>query len=132
MERTESASEIGSAGHLEIFLYRVPTKNRDAIEKNLKKFVPWFKDNGVKLEYYRYTNSQSMEGMMESIAKSLSKTEDEDLWIELQYFRDRKQCDDTYAKMMQDPNLKSLGEEFISLVTQGKGMVTGGFDRLKV
>jgi uncharacterized protein YbaA (DUF1428 family) len=129
MEKTESALEE-TAGHLEVFLYRVPKKNRDAIEQNLKKFVPWFKKNGVRIEYYQFGNGETMEGM-ESIAKTLSVAEDEDIWIELQYFRDRKHSEDIYGKMMQDASLKPLGDEFFGLITQGKSLVTGGFNRLK-
>ena len=131
MEKTESPLESESTSHLEVYVYRVPKKNHDAIEQNLKKFVPWFKENGIRIEYFRYENAQKMEGM-ESIAKTLSASEDEDIWIELQYFRDRKHCEDVYAKMMQDVSLKPLGEEFFGLITQGKSMVTGGFSRLKV
>jgi uncharacterized protein YbaA (DUF1428 family) len=131
MEKTESALESESTSHLEVYVYRAPKKNHDAIEQNLKKFVPWFRENGIRIEYFRYENAQKMEGM-ESIAKILSASEDEDIWIELQYFKDRKHCEDVYAKMMQDVSLKPLGEEFFSLITQEKSMVTGGFSQLKV
>ncbi len=131
MEKTQSALETQSGNHLEVFLYRVPKKNHDAIEKNLKKFVPWFKSNGIGLQYFQFSSSQTMDGF-ESIAKTLSAAEDEEIWIELQYFRDRKHSEDAYAKMMSDADLKPLGEEFFGLITKGKSVVTGGFDRLKV
>ena len=71
-----------------------------------------------------------MEGM-ESIAKAFSASEDEDIWMEsCGYFRDRKHCEDGYAKMLQDASLKSIEDEFFGLITQGKNMVTGGFSRL--
>lgn len=126
MTKTESQVE----SHIEVFLYRVPKSNRDALEKNLKKFVPWFNQNGVKIEYYKFANSETMEGM-ESIAKSLSAAEDEDVWMELQYFRDYDHCKDIYAKMMQDKSIEPLGNEFFGLITKGKSLVTGGFGRLK-
>lgn len=75
--------ETESVGYLEAFLYRVPKRNHTAIEQNLKKFMPWFKKNGIMLEYYQLGNSETMEGM-ESIAKAFSASEDEDIWIELQ------------------------------------------------
>lgn len=68
---------------------------------------------------------------MESIATTLSAAEDEDIWIELQYFKDHKHCEDVYAMMMQDNSLKILGNEFFGLVTHGKSLVTGGFGRLR-
>lgn len=108
----------------------MPKKNHDAIAQNLKKFVPWFKKNGVGIEYYQLGNYKTMEGM-ESIAKTLSAAEDEDIWMELQYFRDRKHCEDVYAKMMKDKSIEPLGNEFFGLITQGKSLVTGGFSRLR-
>jgi uncharacterized protein YbaA (DUF1428 family) len=129
MNKPESATqEIGN--HLEVFLYSVPKKNQDAVAQNLRKFVPWFERNGVRIEYYQFRGSETMEGM-ESITKTLSAAEDEDIWMELQYFRDRKHYGDVYAKMMQDKSLKLLGDEFFGLITQGKSVVTGGFSRLR-
>ena len=131
METAESELKTDS-GHLEMYFYRVPKKNREAVEQNLKKFVPWFKQNGIGIDYFRYVRSLTMEGMeMENIAKTFS-VEDEDLWVELQHFRDQKHCDDSYAKMMKDESLRPLGEEFFGLIAKGKGLISGGFGRLKV
>ena len=129
MSKTGS-SDQETASHVEVFLYRVPKKNYDAIAQNLKKFMPWFKENGVRIEYYQFGNSETMEGM-ESIAKTLSTAEDEDVWMELQYFRDYEHCKNVYAKMMQDKNIEPLGNEFFGLITKGKSLVTGGFSQLK-
>ena len=131
MNETESVRQ-GLNNHLEAFFYRVPKKNHDAVVKNLKQFVPWFEKHGARIEYYQFAGSQNMEGMkMDSIAKVLSASDDEDIWVELQFYRDRKHCEDTFAKMMQDKSIEPLGNEFFSLITQGSSLVTGGFSRLK-
>lgn len=125
----ESAKNVG---HLEAFFYRVPKKNHDVIVKNLKQFVPWFEKNGVGIEYYQFTGSQDAEGMpMVSIDKAISAAQDEEVWVELQYYRDSKHRDDTFAKMMQDKSLEPLGNEFFGLITKGSSLVTGSFSRLK-
>ncbi len=70
--------------------------------------------------------------IMENVAKILSTDEDEEeVWIEQQYFRDHKHCKEVYAKMMQDKSIEPLGNEFFGLVTQGKKLITGGFIRLR-
>jgi uncharacterized protein YbaA (DUF1428 family) len=120
--------EVGN--HLEVFFYKVPKKNREALEKNLNKFRPWFQNNNIGLDYYRLGSAQTMEGC-EGIAKTLSVGDDEDVWVELQYYRDRKHAEDAFAKMMQDKSIEPLGKEFFGLITQGKSMIAGGFDRLK-
>jgi uncharacterized protein YbaA (DUF1428 family) len=143
MEKIESTKAIEETGnYLQLFLYRAPKKNHDAIAKNLKQFVPWFKKHGVRIEYYQLGNSETQavidsakeSGMdvMESVAKTLSTDEDEEVWIEQHYFRDYKHCEDIYAKMMQDKSIEPLGNEFFGLVTQGKKLITGGFIRLRV
>jgi uncharacterized protein YbaA (DUF1428 family) len=129
MNKTGSVTQE-TGNHLEVFLYRVPKKNQDAVAQNLRKFVPWFQRNGVRIEYYQFSESETMEGM-ESIVKTLSAADDEDIWVELQYFRDRKHYEDVYTKMMQDNSLKQLGDEFFGLVTQGKNVVSGEFSRLR-
>jgi uncharacterized protein YbaA (DUF1428 family) len=142
--KNESTMEIEETGnYLQHFLYQVPKKNHDAIVQNLKQFVPWFKKHGARVEYYQLGRSetkaaidsakQSGMDVMDSIDKALSTTtaDEEEVWIEQQYFRDYKHCEDVYAKMMQDKSIEPLGNEFFSLITQGKKMITGGFNRLR-
>lgn len=131
MDKAETDTKE-TGGHLEVFFYRAPKKNRDAIAKNLKKFVPWFEKVGARIEYFQFAESRLMEGMsMQGIDKALSTGGDEELWVELQYYRDSKHRDDTFAKMMQDKSLEPLGNEFFGLITEGSSMVTGSFNRLR-
>ena len=144
MEKTESATrEIEETGnYLQLFFYRAPKKNHDSIARNLKQFIQWFEKNGVRIEYHQLgisetqaaIDSAKQSGMdvLDNISTTLSTAEhEEEVWMELQYFRDHKHCEDIYAKMMQDKNLEPIGKEFFGLVTQGKKLITGGFNRLK-
>ena len=140
MNKPDSAAGLETGGYLAAFLYRAPKKNHDAITQNLKKFISWFENNGVRIEYYQLAGRETQEevdsakaaGMeaMESIAKTLA-AEDEDIWMELQYFIDHSHCKEVYAKMMKDKSIEPLGNEFFGLITQGKNLITGGFSRLK-
>jgi uncharacterized protein YbaA (DUF1428 family) len=51
--------------------------------------------------------------------------------MELQYFRDHNHCKEVYGKMMKDKRIEPLGNEFFGLITQGKNLITGGFNRLR-
>ena len=137
--------------YLQHFLYRVPKKNHDAIVQNLKQFVPWFKKHGANVEYYQLGSSEtkaaidsakqsgmdvmdSIDKVLLSIATTTAEDQDkqeEEVWIEQQYFRDYKHCRDVYSKMMQDKSLEPLGNEFFGLITQGNKLITGGFNRLR-
>jgi hypothetical protein len=85
MNKTESVSEVEAGSYLEAFLYKVPKKNHDSVAQNLMKFVPWFRNNGVRIEYYQLGSSET-QGVIESskengikgvenIAKTLSIAE---------------------------------------------------------
>jgi uncharacterized protein YbaA (DUF1428 family) len=142
-----SSLEIEKTGnYLQHFIYRVPKKNHDAIVQNLKQFIPWFEKQGARVEYYQLGRSetdaaiesakQSGMDVMDSIDKALftatteGEEEEEEVWIEQQYFRDYEHCKDVYSKMMQDKSLEPLGNEFFGLITQGKKLIIGGFNRL--
>lgn len=140
MTDTNSSKELNAGGYLAAYFYRVPKKNHDAISQNLKKFIPWFISNGVRLEYYHLDGKDTQEtiesvnpsGMfiMVNIAKTLA-AEDEDIWMELQYFRDQYHREEVYAKMMSDKSLEPLGKEFMGLINQGGNLITGMFNRLE-
>ena len=143
MEKTTESGTVTeeTGNYLQLFLYRAPKKNHDAIVQNQKQFVPWFKKHGARIEYYQLGKSetqaavdsakQSGMDVMDNIDKAISTDEDEEVWIEQQYFRDYKHCEDIYAKMMQDKSIEPLGNEFFGLVTQGKKLITGGFIQLR-
>lgn len=115
-------------------------KNHNAISQNLKKFIPWFVSNGVRLEYYHLAEKDTQEtidsanasGMyiMVNITKTLA-AEDEDIWMELQYFRDQNHSKEVYTKMMSDKSLEPLGKEFMGLISRGGNLITGIFNRLE-
>jgi uncharacterized protein YbaA (DUF1428 family) len=146
--KIESSTEMQKTrNYLQHFIYRVPKKNHAAIVLNLKQFIPWFEKQGARVEYYQLgrneTNAaidsakQSGMDVMESIDKVLNTgatkgeaEEEEEIWIEQQYFRNYEHCKEVYAKMMQDKSLEPLGNEFFGLITKGKKMITGGFNRL--
>jgi uncharacterized protein YbaA (DUF1428 family) len=69
--------------------------------------------------------------VLDNIAKTLSTAEDEEVWMEVQYFRDHRHCEDIYANMMQDKSIEPFGKEFFGLVTLEKRLITGGFSRLR-
>jgi uncharacterized protein YbaA (DUF1428 family) len=140
MTDTNSSKELNDGGYLAVYFYKVPKKNYNAISQNLKKFIPWFVSNGVRLEYYHLAGKDTQEiiesanssgmNMMVNITKTLA-SEDEDIWMELQHFRDQKHSKEVYAKMMSDKTLEPLGKEFMSLISQGGNLITGIFDRLE-
>ncbi len=138
--KIESAKEIEETGnYLQISFSRAPKKNQEALAQLGKRWVQWLNENGVSSKIYYLDNSSSTttreevppEGV-ESIAKILSVSDDEMLGVSLQFYRDQAHANEVFAKMMQDETCGAIGKEFDGLVTQGKGMITDGFSRLRI
>ncbi len=137
--KIEFAKEIEETGnYLQISFSRAPKKNQEALAQLGKRWVQWLSENGVSSKIYYLDNSSSTitreeipEGI-ESIARVLSMNDDEMLGVSLQFYRDQAHANEVYSKMMKDEICGAIGKEFDSLVTQGKGMITDGFSRLRI
>jgi uncharacterized protein YbaA (DUF1428 family) len=135
---TESAKEIEEqdiGSYLQISFSRAPKKNHDVLAQLGKRFEQWLKKYGVssKIYYLRSSTTTSDETPpegLESIAKILSISDDEELGVSLQFYRDQAHADQVRSKMMQDETFGAIAKEFDTLVTQGKSMITDGFSRL--
>ena len=136
--KIESAAEIeeGIGSYLGLNFIRAPKRNHDAMAQIGKLFVQWFKKHGVRPEIYHLSSTTSEQEKtpegLESIAKTLSLGDDEEVWVLLQFYRDRAHADEVTAKMMQDESIGQLVKEFDGLVTQGSNLIMGGFSRLRV
>jgi uncharacterized protein YbaA (DUF1428 family) len=136
MEKIESISETEEAGsYLQISFSLAPKKNEEALSQLGKRWVQWLNKHGVNSKIYYLnssaTRSEEVPAGVESIAKILSMSEDEMLGVSLQFYRDQAHANEVYSKMMQDEVCAAIGKEFDGLVSQGKGMITDGFSRLR-
>jgi uncharacterized protein YbaA (DUF1428 family) len=143
MEKTtESATEIEeeTGSYLQLSFSRAPKKNQEALAELGKRWVQWLNKHGVSSKIC-YLNSSTITTTseqisppqgIESIAKTLSVSDDEMLGVSLQFYRDQAHADEVYSKMMQDETCGAIGKEFDGLVTPGKSMITDGFSRLRM
>jgi len=72
-----------------------------------------------------------MEGIT-NIAKTISATQDEEVWLELIFYRDHKHKDEVGVKMRNDERMGPLWQRSMELVTQGTSFIMGEFSRLQV
>lgn len=133
---TESSIEIESGSYMDLSFSRAPKKNHDALAQFGKQYLQWLKKHGVKGEIYYLSGSTTSNDIpppdgVESIAKILSISDDkEELWVALQFYRDRAHAEEVRGKMMQDESVGAIMKEFDGLVSQGKSLITDGFSRL--
>jgi uncharacterized protein YbaA (DUF1428 family) len=81
---------------------------------------------------FQLNNTEApMEGIT-NIAKTVSANQDEEVWMELIFYRDRKHRDEVSAKMQNDENMERLYKQSVDLISPGSSFVMGEFSRLKV
>ena len=127
---TEIEQGIGS--EVSHFVYRVPKKNHGAMMQLNKQFADIIRNYGVAHLIFQLNNTEApMEGIT-NIAKTISATQDEEVWLELIFYRDRKHKDEVGAKMQNDENMERLYKQSVDLLSSGSRFVMGEFSRLEV
>jgi uncharacterized protein YbaA (DUF1428 family) len=81
---------------------------------------------------FQLNNTEApMEGIT-NIAKTVSANQDDEIWIELIFYRDPKHRDEVGAKMQNDESMDPLFQQSLDLVTAGTGFIMGQFSRIRV
>ena len=125
--------EQGISSEVDHFVVRAPKKNHDAMMQLGKQFSDILKKyGGPNTLYFQLNNTEApMEGIT-NIAKTVSANQDEEVWMELIFYRDRKHRDEVSAKMQNDDNMERLYKQSVDLLSPGSSFVMGEFSRLKV
>ena len=127
---TEIEQGIGSkVAH---FVYRVPKKNHEAMMQLNKQFADTMRKYGALHLISQLNNTEEPMEEITNIAKTVSANQDEEVWMELIFYRDRKHRDEVGAKMQNDENMERLYKQSVDLLSPGSSFVMGEFSRLEV
>jgi hypothetical protein len=128
---TETRQQIGS--QLQIFFWRLPKKNHDAMVQFAKQVNDLFRKQGMQPPevFQLNSNSKTSEEMgFTNIANTISANQDEEeIWLELHTYRDRKHQEEVGAIMQKDETAGQLFKQFMSLITPGS-CIEGQFGRV--
>ncbi|WP_148687492.1 DUF1428 family protein [Candidatus Nitrosocosmicus hydrocola] len=119
-----------SASQVAIFIYRAPKENHDALVKVNKHSHDFFMKHGIlRFEVY---NLNAREDMMEfvNLAKTISASENEEVWMEIQSYRDAKHVQEFMKAMEGDRSGDEMYNEFMKLITPGSIVTFGDFGKL--
>jgi uncharacterized protein YbaA (DUF1428 family) len=72
-----------------------------------------------------------MEGIT-NIAKTLSANQDEEVWMELIFYRDRKHRDEVGTKMRNEESMERLYKQAVDLLSPGSDFILVQFGRISV
>jgi uncharacterized protein YbaA (DUF1428 family) len=128
-----SKSNSTEAGIVSYIVYRVPKNNHDAMLQICKEAYDMFKQHGI-LHYDAFKLSNTdvpMEGF-ENVASIVSANQDEEVWIESIYYRDRQHMNEVMTKMEKDERAGQMMKQSMDLLPQGAKFIVGDFERLSV
>jgi uncharacterized protein YbaA (DUF1428 family) len=128
----DEEKEIGNI--VQQFICRLPKKNHDAMMQIAKHANDITRKHGTLcVEYFQLSSTENMMEDWTNIAKTVSASQDEEeVWLELQFYRDQKHLEDVMAKMENDQIGPQLFREFMDLITPGSSIFMGEFSRLNV
>ena len=127
---TEIEQGIGS--EVDHFVYRVPKKNHDAMVQLNKQFAEIMRKYGAPHLIFQLNNTEAPMDGITNITKTVSANQDDEVWMELIFYRDRKHRDEVSANMQNDENMGRLFQQSLDLVTEGTGFIMGQFSRIRV
>jgi len=116
-------NEIGNI--IRFSVWRIPKTNHEELMQLEKPIREFFKNAGVIQEIFQLkVGSDEQDKMAEqmgmtNIAKTIAAKQDEEVWLELQFYRDQKHLDDLVAEVQKNENALKIGKQFMDLLTPG-------------
>jgi uncharacterized protein YbaA (DUF1428 family) len=131
-DTTDNYMDKMEANLVLVFIYRIPKKNHDSLIQLNSRVIDTFKKYGVlKFEVFQLGSTNDMMGFT-NIAKTISAEQnEEEVWLEIQSYRDHNHLQEVGAKMMADEAIKEEGAQFFNLITPGSRCSFGEFNRIK-
>jgi uncharacterized protein YbaA (DUF1428 family) len=129
----ETKQQIGS--QVQLFFWRLPKKNHDAMVRFAKQVNDLFRKHGMQPpEVFQLNNNAKTSDDMgfTNIANTVSANQDEEeIWLELHSYRDRKHQEEVGAIMQKDETAGQFLKQFMNLITPGS-CIEGQFSRVRV
>jgi hypothetical protein len=76
---------------------------------------------------------ENRENMMEfvNLSQTISASEDEEVWLEIQSYRDAEHVKEFTVSMQGDKSIEPIYKRFMELITPGSAVSFGGFNKLE-
>jgi uncharacterized protein YbaA (DUF1428 family) len=118
-----------SGGLIKILFIRASKDNQDALAKIGKQTDIFYRKHGVSKYVYKLDARENMMDFV-NLSKTISANDNEDVWLEILFYRDAKHAEEVMKAMEGDKGANELYKEAMKLITPGS-IVFGDFSRLK-
>ena len=114
-------------------LYRVPKKNHDAMLQLCKEAYHMLKQHGIlHYDIFKLSNTNVPMDGFDSIANTVSANQDEEVWSESIYYKDRQHMNEVMSKMEKDERMNESMKQSMALLPPGAKFIMGEFERLSI
>ena len=127
-----NAAEIGKeiGDQIRLYVYSVPRKNHDAMLQISSQFIDMFKNYGCYARSFQLNKTETPKGFT-SMTNVISANQDDEVWLDIESYRDRKHMKDVVSKIESNEGALSLMKQYLDLLTPGSSPVREEFSRLK-
>ena len=117
-------SEFGS--HVRLYLYKLPTKNHDAMVNLSNQFAEIFTNHGCYARSFQ-VESLEMSENFSNVANALSCKQDEEVWLDLEFTKDLKHRHEVDSKIQSEEKAGVLMKRFLELIAQESKPIKSDF-----
>jgi uncharacterized protein YbaA (DUF1428 family) len=126
---TEIAKE--TEDQIRLYVYSVPKKNHDAMLQISSQFIDIFRKYGCHARSFQLDKTEPPEGFT-SMTNAISANQHDEVWMDMESYRDRKDMKDVVSKIESDESALPLMKQYLDLLTPGSSPIREEFSRLKV
>ena len=113
-------------------IYRVPKNNHDAMLQLCKEAYDMLKQHDIlHYDIFKLSNNNVPMDGFENIANTVSANQDEEVWIESIYYKDRQHMREVMSKMEKDERMGESMKQSMALLPSGAKFIMGEFERLR-
>src|SRR5215831_12480356 len=101
LEQVPQHSATGG-DYAQMFVYRLPKQNHDSLVKLQQKLTSIYRKHGtLRSDFYQLHSNEAFEGFT-SLGRTVSAGVQEEVWVELDHYRDVKHRDNVVESVGQD------------------------------
>ncbi len=99
------------------------------VEVNRQSRDFFIKHGASSFEVFSLTTRENMMEFV-NLSKTISASEDEEIWLEIQSYRDADHVKEFSESMKSDKTAEPIYKQFMELITPGSIVSFGGFSKL--
>ena len=104
-------------------------RRRITTSSNQRQVAVVFKKRGCYARSFQLTSTETSEGFTSMVAAVSANQEEEEVWIDLESYREREHMNDVVAKINSDESALSLMKQYLGLLSPGSSPILAEFSR---